>query len=488
MTLAGSPPLGRGASGARVTVATSRRSSSRSTSARRASAGPGWTSRPSGRRLATSGWPSSTRAMRAPSARRTSGGRPARSRWNGRCRARSAVRTGPRPFGPAVRPRAQRPRGAPGTWRFSIMPKGRTLARIYGEGDVLVSEALGGWCVRRARARRIASVVSTVVYESRERVPTPGEMPTPRRSNAAGDCRRRGRGSRSVEDRHQVELSRELEDGFATPIRGGQAASRSTSCCARPAIAGRLRRTCKQLLDLLRQIEAVAAPAAAEGSAGPWWHGEPRRRRLHRRLTFEIHRPTASTSLRRGGGARGCRRERPTDPIRADAGGCSRRVPGRGRRTDRPRVGGARLLEHRAPVGASADRTVPAPSLSFPRDHVRSRGISLSDPLRDESAPTIETRMTDLIAVMDAAGSRQRGSGIRLHRPHRDRRRGNAPTPSDRARPVGDLRERPQGRGLSMGLDGRRMGRLRPRPRHAVGEPRVCRETVSMDRSERRTR
>ncbi len=33
------------------------------------------------------------------------------------------------------------------------------------------------------------------------------------------------------------------------------------------------------------------------------------------------------------------------------------------------------------------------------------RGMGLSDPLRDETAPTIETRMTDLIAVMDAAGS-----------------------------------------------------------------------------------
>ena len=37
------------------------------------------------------------------------------------------------------------------------------------------------------------------------------------------------------------------------------------------------------------------------------------------------------------------------------------------------------------------------------------RGIGLSDPLRDESAPTIETRMTDLIAVMDAAGSEAAG-------------------------------------------------------------------------------
>lgn len=37
------------------------------------------------------------------------------------------------------------------------------------------------------------------------------------------------------------------------------------------------------------------------------------------------------------------------------------------------------------------------------------RGMGLSDPLRDESAPTIESRMTDLIAVMDAAGSESAG-------------------------------------------------------------------------------
>ena len=104
------------------------------------------------------------------------------------------------------------------------------------------------------------------MYESRERVPTPGEMPTP----AAAERYRRLQATwtriRSVEDRHQVELSRELEDGFATPIHRWASGEPLDLVLRETGMSpGDFVRTCKQLLDLLRQIEDVAAPATAEG-------------------------------------------------------------------------------------------------------------------------------------------------------------------------------------------------------------------------------
>ena len=148
---------------------------------------------------------------------------------------------------------------------FSITPKGRTLARIYGEGDVLVSEALAEGVFDGLEPPEIASVVSTVVFESRERVPTPGEMPTA----VAAERYRRLQATwtriRSVEDRHQVELSRELEDGFATPIHRWASGDPLELVLRETGMSpGDFVRTCKQLLDLLRQIEDVAPPATAE--------------------------------------------------------------------------------------------------------------------------------------------------------------------------------------------------------------------------------
>ena len=128
-------------------------------------------------------------------------------------------------------------------------------------------------------------MVSTVVYESRERHPRTSEMPTP----ASVERYRRFRGIwrrvRGAEDRHQVELCRELEDGFAAPIhRWAQGESLEDVLRETDMSPGDFVRTCKQVLDLLRQIEEVA-PGGGRG-AGPARArgGQPRGRRLHRRL------------------------------------------------------------------------------------------------------------------------------------------------------------------------------------------------------------
>jgi ATP-dependent RNA helicase HelY len=147
---------------------------------------------------------------------------------------------------------------------FQILPKGEALARIYGEGDILVAEALDAGHLRDLSPPELAAIMSTVVYESRDRVPRPGDMPT-----AASAARYRKlistwRRIRRAEDGRQVELCRELEPGFATPVFHWAEGKPLEDVLGETGMApGDFVRSCKLLLDLLRQVEDVADPETA---------------------------------------------------------------------------------------------------------------------------------------------------------------------------------------------------------------------------------
>jgi ATP-dependent RNA helicase HelY len=143
---------------------------------------------------------------------------------------------------------------------FSMLEKGRVLARIYGEGDVLVAEAIGEGLLEGLSAPEAAALVSTVVYESRERVPRRGEMPTATTAERYQALQHLYRRIRRVENEHHVELSRELDDGFATSVFHWAEGKPLEDVLRETGMApGDFVRTCKQLLDLLRQIEEVAS-------------------------------------------------------------------------------------------------------------------------------------------------------------------------------------------------------------------------------------
>jgi ATP-dependent RNA helicase HelY len=74
---------------------------------------------------------------------------------------------------------------------------------------------------------------------------------------------------RRAEDAHHVELCRELEDGFASTIHRWAEGDPLEDVLRESGMApGDFVRTCKQLLDLLRQIEEVATGDAADVMAG----------------------------------------------------------------------------------------------------------------------------------------------------------------------------------------------------------------------------
>jgi ATP-dependent RNA helicase HelY len=148
---------------------------------------------------------------------------------------------------------------------FAILPKGDVLSRIYGEGDILVAEALGDGLLTGLSPAEMAALVSTVVYESRERVPRQADMPTAQTARRLQRLDRLWRRIRRSEDAHHVELCRELEAGFATPVFQWAEGKPLQDVLAETGMApGDFVRNCKQLLDLLRQIEEVSSGETAE--------------------------------------------------------------------------------------------------------------------------------------------------------------------------------------------------------------------------------
>ncbi len=148
---------------------------------------------------------------------------------------------------------------------FELLPKGRTLARIYGEGDILVGEALASGLFDGLSPAEAAALASTVVYESRERVPSPGELPTGETQARYERLQRTWRRVRRTEDQHGVQLCRELDAGFATPVFHWAEDKPLEDVLAETEMApGDFVRSCKQLVDLLRQIEEVAERSTAE--------------------------------------------------------------------------------------------------------------------------------------------------------------------------------------------------------------------------------
>jgi ATP-dependent RNA helicase HelY len=148
--------------------------------------------------------------------------------------------------------------------RFGLTAKGEQLRRIYGEGDLLVVESLSEGLFDTLSPSEMAALVSTMVYESRERTPRRTDIPTAALRSRFQELTRLRENVRRVEDRLQVALSRDLDPGFVPTIfEWAEGKPLDDVLAASGSSAGDFVRNCKQLLDLLRQIEEVAEPDVA---------------------------------------------------------------------------------------------------------------------------------------------------------------------------------------------------------------------------------
>jgi ATP-dependent RNA helicase HelY len=143
--------------------------------------------------------------------------------------------------------------------RFSLTAKGERLRRIYSEGDILIAEAVSTGVFDGLSTSEMAALASAVVYESRERTPRRTDIPTQNLRDRYRALSAVWSEVRRAEDAHQVELCRELDPGFIpTVFAWAEGKPLEDVLEASGLAAGDFVRNCKQLLDLLRQIEEVA--------------------------------------------------------------------------------------------------------------------------------------------------------------------------------------------------------------------------------------
>ena len=266
-------------------------------------AGPGAAGRRAGRargREVSSAWPRHTRATPAPTG-------PSHERWAIRA---SQVEQQIRGVDRRIRTRTetlarQFERVLGGARGARVRPGVRDRSRRGGRSRGSTARATSWWPRRSPRAcstglspAEVAAVVSTIVYESRERVPADtARCRRRRRPSGTGGSGGIWRRVREAEDRHQVELCRELEDGFATPIHRWAEGEPLEDVLRETDMApGDFVRNCKQLLDLLRQIEEVAPRASRPCRPARPGGGQPRGRRLHGGLSGA--RPAAPDRMR----------------------------------------------------------------------------------------------------------------------------------------------------------------------------------------------
>jgi ATP-dependent RNA helicase HelY len=103
-----------------------------------------------------------------------------------------------------------------------------------------------------------------VVYEGRERVPLAGTMPTAATIERFERLQKIWHRVRRTEDERQVQLCRDLDAGFAVPVFHWAEGKPLEDVLTETEMApGDFVRNCKQLIDLLRQIEDVSVGETA---------------------------------------------------------------------------------------------------------------------------------------------------------------------------------------------------------------------------------
>ncbi|WP_423488808.1 DEAD/DEAH box helicase [Mycobacteroides sp. PCS013] len=155
-----------------------------------------------------------------------------------------------------------------------VTEDGMLLARIYSESDLLVAECLRRGLWAGLKPAELAAVASAVLYESRgDAVSVTGEAPTAALRAALAETHRALARLRHDEQRHQLAPTREVDEGFVAAVyrwatTGDLAASLEAAGDTGTALpAGDFVRWCRQVVDLLDQINKAAPDAGVRSVA-----------------------------------------------------------------------------------------------------------------------------------------------------------------------------------------------------------------------------
>ncbi|MFA4083996.1 DEAD/DEAH box helicase [Mycobacteroides salmoniphilum] len=155
-----------------------------------------------------------------------------------------------------------------------VTDDGMLLARIYSESDLLVAECLRRGLWAGLKPAELAAVASAVLYESRgDAVSETGEAPTAALRAALAETHRALARLRRDEQQYQLSPTREVDEGFVAAVyrwatTGDLAASLEAAGNTGTALpAGDFVRWCRQVVDLLDQINKAAPDATVRSVA-----------------------------------------------------------------------------------------------------------------------------------------------------------------------------------------------------------------------------
>jgi ATP-dependent RNA helicase HelY len=149
----------------------------------------------------------------------------------------------------------------------TVTPQGRRLKRIYAEADLLVAECLREGVWTGLDGPGLAACASAVVYQARrDETGLSPRMPPGRARHALDETVRIWSALEDAEHAHALEVSPEPDLGLAWAVHRWASGARLDSVLQDADLAaGDFVRWCKQVVDLLGQIEQAAGEA--EGGA-----------------------------------------------------------------------------------------------------------------------------------------------------------------------------------------------------------------------------
>lgn len=148
---------------------------------------------------------------------------------------------------------------------FTLTAKGSVLARIYNENDLLIAEVLSRGWLNELDTLELAAIVSTFVFESRGPYEVAGDLPNAATKKVYGKIARLEQRLTRTEARAGLELTRGTEAGFAFPAFDWCNGKALEEVLDEESTPGDFIRSCKQTIDLLRQIREAAGESELAG-------------------------------------------------------------------------------------------------------------------------------------------------------------------------------------------------------------------------------
>ena len=137
--------------------------------------------------------------------------------------------------------------------------QGKILTKIYAESDLLLTEAIRRGVLDDLNASELLSVVSTMIFESRNADNVAPKMPSPRVSSALADVISLWAELEEIETDYGVKTQREPDAGFCwVSYRWASGNSLQNVLKGTDMSVGDFVRSTKQLIDLLNQISGAS--------------------------------------------------------------------------------------------------------------------------------------------------------------------------------------------------------------------------------------